>query len=322
MSCDLNTLVTLGICPDDGTNLSGFTLLQAGGMNIRSFAEIATDSSGIDMVMEKKALAINKLKNDLLGALAMANVNTSIAQPIYESGYFKPATSVGASSSGRGTVIHKAKWHGNMRQTLIKAVEVYPLTDGTGTLQIQDGSNIYSWPITLVANSANYYNETQLDGFPFSIRSKTAKVLVIANGVSFASSYIQCKTGCHGAPNPCGWADGWNGTGYVKDEGYGTNIYFQCVCDYTQLICSNPALFGELLWLQWQMLIFDEQYKSNRFTNWVTYNQKTINEVVMPDLSSQYQSKWNTVTGNLPNILRTFNDQCLDCRDIKWVTNI
>lgn len=322
MACDLNTLVTLGVCPDDGASLSGFTLLQAGGMNLRNFANIAPDSSGLGMVMEKKSLAITKLHNDLLTYLAAANVNTSIAHPVYETAFFKPATSIGTAAYGRGTVIHKVKFLGNMRETLIKAVEVYPLADGEGTLQIQDGSNIYSWPITLVANVANYYNEIQLDGFPYEIRSNTAKVLIIADGIPFASSYIQCKTGCHGLPNPCGWSDGWNGSGYVKDEGHGTNIYFQCICNYDVLICSNPALFGEILWLQWQMLIYDEQYKSNRFNHWVTYNLETINEVVMPDLKSQYDAKWKTVTKNLPQILRTFKDGCLDCRGLRWETNV
>lgn len=322
MACDINNLFTLGICPDDGTSLSGFTLLQAGGMNLRNFANIATDSSGIDMVMEKKALALTKLRNDLLSFLATANVNTSVAQPVYETAYFEPAISIGAAAYGRGTVIHKMRKVGMMSETRITAVEAYPLADGEGTLQIIDGTNIYSWPITLVGNSANYFNETQLDGFPYVIRSASAKVLIIADGISFASSYIQCKTGCHGAPNPCGWADGWNGSGYVKDEGYGTNVSFQCVCNYDILICSNPALFGEIAWLLCQMLIYDEQYKSNRFHHWVTYNLETINEVVMPDLQRKYSQKWATVTNNLPQILRTMKDDCLDCRGIKWVTNI
>lgn len=322
MACDINNLFTLGICPDDGASLSGFTLLQAGGMNLRNFANIATDSSGIDMVLEKKALAITKLRNDLLSFLATANVNTSVAQPVYETAYFKPATSIGAASYGRGTVIHKMRKVGMMSETRINAVEAYPLSDGEGTLQIIDGTNIYSWPITLVGNAANYFNEEQLDGFPYVIRSASAKVLIIAEGIGFASSYIQCKTGCHGAPNPCGWADGWNGSGYVKDEGYGTNVYFQCVCNYDILICSNPALFGEIAWLLCQMLIYDEQYKSNRFHHWVTYNLETINEVVMPDLQRQYSQKWATITNNLPQILRTMKDDCLDCRGIKWVTNI
>lgn len=321
-SCDLNNIVTLGYCPDDGTPTSGFTLLQAGGMNIRNFANIATDSSGIEMAMEKKTLAINKFRNDFIGALAANNVLTSVANPDYDTAMFKTDSQVGSSSSGRGTTICKVRQKSQMRELFIKGVEIFPVQSGSGTLQIIDGLNIYSFPITFIGGQSNFYDDTQLADLPYSVQSNFAKVLVIADGIDFYSSYIQCKTGCHGAPNPCGWAEGWNGSAVSKHEGYGTNVVFGCECNYDKVICGNPKLYGELIWLQWQMMIYDEHYKSNRFNGFVTYNKETIDEVVMPQLQSQYNEKWGYIQANLLNILKVFKDDCLNCKGIRYATNI
>lgn len=322
MAC-LDTIITLGVCPEDeGDSLSGLTLVEAGGMNLKNFANIATDSSGLDMAQEKIDLAIKLVRNDFIAALAASNVITTITNPEYNSSYFDTGQTIGASTLARGEVIYKnASFRGGLRSTTIERIEIYPYQSGTGTLDIIDGNNTYSYAIEFVANQVNVYDSTQLADFPFEMIHDGVQVLLTAPGISFASGFIQCMQGCGGAPNPCGWVRGWDGSGYVKSESYGVNAVFKCQCDYDKILCSSPALIGNLVWLKAQILIFDEQYKSNRFHNWVTYNNDMINEVVMPQLMSEYNGRWKTFVGNLPSILRTFRDSCLDCKNSRWVIN-
>lgn len=321
MAC-LDNIVTLGYC-DDVQPTSGLTLIQAGGMNIKNFANIASDSSGIDMVNEKKQLAITLVKNDFNGAIARANVIPQVTNRSYDAAYFKPTTNVGSSASGRGLILHKANgYRGVLRDTKITGVEIFPMTTGSGTLRIEDGDKLYSWPIQFDGGVSNFYDHTQLDGFPYVMQSSQVKILVIADGINFSSSYITCKTGCHGAPNPCGWLQGWDGSKRIKSEGYGVNVTFEYICDYDKILCASPGIIGELIWLKWQILIYDEHYKSNRFNGFVTYNKDTINEVVMPDLTAKYTEKWGDFTATLPSLLNQYRDDCLNCRGLQWKVNI
>jgi hypothetical protein len=322
MGC-LDLLVTLGICPEDeGASLSGLTLVEAGGMNLKNFANIAPDSSGMDMAQEKIDLAIKLVRNDFISALAASNVITIVTNPEYNSAYFDTGLTISASSEARGAIIHKSSAHrGGLRTTTIERIEIYPYQSGSGTLKIIDGNNTYSYAIDFTANQVNVYNSTQLSDFPFEMIHDAVQILVEAPGVTFASGFIQCMQGCGGAPNPCAWVNGWDGSNYIKLESYGVNPVFKCQCDYDKILCSAPELIGNIVWLKAQILIFDEQYKSNRFHNWVVYNNEMINDVVMPDLVGQYNERWKALMGNLPSILRTFRDSCIQCNAARWVVN-
>lgn len=324
MSCILN-LVGLGVC-DDNVSLSGFMLTQAGGMSLNNFASIANETytNGISMAMQKKELAALQLKTDFLSALQSNEVVTQIAIPEYEACIFNSNINLGTYAGDRGIVIHKNNnWRGGLRKTKIKQVEVYPLASGDSTISIIDGNRTYTWDVELVANEINVFTSEQLSGLPYVMQSQSVSVLIDQTTIPFGSTEIICRTGCNDTvPNDCGWVEGWTGTTQIKSEGYGMNVVFYCECDYEQIICSNPLVFGELFWIKWQMLIFDEQFKTNRFNDLVIYTEEKIDQIIIPELRDAYISKWQNVTSGLKGILNQYKDSCLNCQGIRFVTNL
>ncbi len=312
----LNSLVALGVC-DDVVTTSGFTLLQAAGMSTKIFANIATENyiSGANLAMTKKELAILQLRNDFIGALQTNRVIAMNANPVFDSSKFNIGSSTGLYDGERGVTIHSTPRCGGLRKTKIKNIQVYPFSSGEAVLKIYDGYLETQFNITLEANQVNTFLAD------YTLEGDTVRVLIDQSEINFASAPITCLKGCGGkVPNDCAWVDGWDGTGAVKSEGYGINLQFYCECDYDQIICDIRYM-GELLWLRWQILIFDEQLKTNRFNNWVTYNRDEL-PTIITDLTNQYNTKWNELMSGLFGILKQYQDECLNCRNIRWVTNI
>jgi hypothetical protein len=325
MSC-LSSIVTLGLCGDAGTPTSGLTLVMAAGISTNNLANIANEDviSGAELALQQKELSLVQVRNDFIGALQTNNVVTDVNSPVYDSAFFLPATSVGVNTD-RGIWLHKsAKYKGSLRKTYIKAIQLYPLGTGDGVLTIYDGINEYSYDVSLVANQVNTFDADSLSGFPFEIDTNSASVKVLVTStVAFASSKITCKTGCNGTmPNPCGWAEGWNGATQVREEGYGVNVQFYCECDYTQILCNlSKSYAGELIWWKWQANIFREHQKSNRFNNWVVYNHAEMDKWIA-DAEANYNRVWNNLMSGMLGILNTYRDDCLSCRNVRWRTNI
>lgn len=327
MSC-LDNIVTLGLCPDEAESSSGFTLLNAAGISVRSLESITNDNhpSGIDMALEVKKRSIYQVRNDFIAALQLNSIVPSVSQPIYEAALFDASTSVGSYTGYRGLQIHKnPTFKGHLRKTKIMSVMLYPATSGDTTLRIFDGLMNYTYPISLVGGSVNVFDASNLSGFPFVIpdSSRSVQVLVDQSDIEFLSSKISCMKGCNGQlPNPCAWADGYNGSNPVKNEGYGVSVTFKCECDYDQVMCDlSKSFMGELIWLKWQYNIFDEQYKSNRFDGHVLYGREEIPDI-LTDLENRYNTKWNALMAGLLDVLRTYRDDCLDCRNVRRVVNI
>lgn len=319
-----DNIVTLGIAPDDAASLSGLQLIQAPGITIKTLNNTANETyiKGVTLAMQKKALALVQFQNDFIGALQTNRVLTDINEPVYDTCVFNSASNIGASAAERGvSVWRNTAYRGSLRSVIIKTIQCYPLTSGNGTINIDDGQKVQSINVTFVANQVNTYSVT-----PIVLPSTSFgfKITIDAPDISFASARVICGEGCNGSiPNPCGHAKGWDGTGYQKYEGYGVNVQFYCHCDYTRIITDMANSFtGELIWLKWQYNIFDEQYKTDRFNFWCVYNREDIPKVILPDLANQYAQKWNEMMAGLFNILKTYNDDCLNCRGIRWRTNI
>lgn len=326
MSC-LDNIVTLGVCPDDGTSLSGFKLINAPGISIKTLADTANETylKGAELAMQKKELAINMVRNDFIAALHQNRVVTTISNPEYNTSQFNTGASVATYSGERGVVLHKANWRGKLRRLYIKEIQLYPLGSGDATLKIYDGYNVYEYAVTLTGGQINTFNEENLDGFPFMMNENSTylKVLIDQSEFPFVSAPITCMVGCNGtAPNPCGWADGWDGAAAVKREGYGINVVFYCDCNYEQILCDLAKSYsGELIWLKWQIAIFEEAQKSNRFNNWIVYGADKIGDQIA-SLDAKYTSKWNALMEGALGILKTYRDDCLNCRGTRWVTNM
>lgn len=328
MSC-IQNIVTLGICPDEETPTSGLTLMMAAGISPKNLSNIASDFdvNGITMAMQKKELALTQFRNDFYGALQTNKIQLMLAKTEYDISYFKEDVNKGIYDGYRGIILHKnAAYKGSLRKTYIDSVSVYPLQSGDTTIRIIVGSTEYAYPVTVVASQINTFDSDTFNNFPFEIPAQyeNAKIFVDSSEIQFASSYITCKKGCNGSQtNDCGWAEGWDGTKREKHEGFGVNAIFHCECDYDTVICDMAKSFsGELIWLKWQIAIFEEQYKSNRFENWVVYNNEDINKIWLPQLYNDYATKWNQMMAGLLGILRSYNDSCLDCRRIRRLPNI
>lgn len=324
MSC-LDNLVSLGLCPDDGASESGLTLMQADGISVKNLANITDDknASGIELAMQKKTLSIIQVQNDFIAALHANRVMTNMSEAPISAANFVTSGNVGLYSGYRGLTLHRVHRKGTLRKLIIDAVELYPLTSGTITLRIDDGFNVYSYSgIAVTANQVNVLDADVVDNFPMTVNdaSNEVKITVEQSSVTFAQSSITCLKGCNGSvPNDCGWVDGWSGTGAIKGEGYGVNVVFHCACDYAQILCNMPKQFiGELIWLKWQINIFKEQLKSNRFNNWVVYQSEKINEIVLPELINEYNGKWEAIMQGIPDLLKRYNDSCLNCRGLRW----
>lgn len=327
MSC-LDNIVTLGVCPDEAASSSGFTLLNAAGINLKNLANITDGSaSGLDMSLEVKQRSITQVRNDFISALQLNSIVPSISKPSYETGIFISSSSVGTYAGYRGINLYKNQgYKGTLRKTTIESIQVYPLADGDSTIKVFDGYNTYSYPVTLVANQINVFDSTNLGGFPFVVgpQSTGVQITIDQSTIPFLSTKVTCMKGCGDTlPNPCGWADGYDGTGAVKNESYGVVVTFNCECDYERVLCDlSKPFIGELIWLKWQYNIFDEQYKSNRFENWVIYNREDLFKNIMPDIESQYNAKWNSMMKGLLDMLRTYRDDCLDCRRTHFFSNV
>lgn len=328
MACTLENIVTLGVCPDESESQSGFKLIGAAGISMNNLSGIANETyqSGLTLALDKKQTALTRFRNDFIGALQANKVVTTISEPVYDSSIFDTSVNNGTYTGYRGVTVHKAKgYKGRLRQTIINAIQCYPLASGDGVLNLWDGYNNYSYAIELVANQVNTFDEDSLDGFPFIFPESSTgiRVTIDNTSISFASTKLTCMIGCNGSmPNPCAWVDGWDGERAVKNEGYGINVQFYCHCNYEQVICDlSKAFTGELIWLKWQIEIFQEQMYSNRFTNIVIYNKEGI-EAHIKDLQAQYNAKWNAMMQGVYGILQTYKDDCLNCRSIRWATNV
>lgn len=319
-----NNIVTLGLPPDDGVSLSGLQLIDAPGLTIKTLNETANETyiNGINLALKKKQLALVLFQNDFVGALHANNVVTTLSEPIYDTAVFNPGLNLGSSTLERGTMIMPSgQYRGVLRTLNVKNIQFFPLTSGSATIKIYDGftQTVYP-PVSLTAGSINTFAST----YTVDKRSTGIKILVDAPTVQFASAQIICGEGCNGAmPNPCGYANGWDGAAKNRNEGYGMNVQFSCHCDYTQIITDMAVgMTGELIFLKWQMMIWEEFLQTDRFNFFCIYDRDDVRKYTLPDLQNKYNMKWNMMMEGLYGILKTYRDDCLDCRGIRLAANV
>jgi hypothetical protein len=327
MSC-LDNIVTIGIC-DAELSSSGYTLMGAAGMSPLNAAKVTTEqyNNSLALLETIKQNAIRIVRTDFNAFLQTQAIATDITNRQYDSANFNINKGLGFYQGLRGQTIfaNQRFQKGNMRQLRIFSVQTYALVGGDGEIVIADFENGVpiqtSYPTTFTANTLQIHELPE----PYVAKSGQVSVLIDNTSLAFASSKIICGTGCGGTPkNPCGRVEGWDGEGFVRHEGHGLNVQFACDCDYDKLICDLTKVFtGELIWYKMQELFYEEQYKSNRFNNWTIYNREDIPKVILPQLQNKYADKFNSmVAGGIYNILKVYNDDCLDCRGIRKVTNV
>lgn len=322
MSC-IDNIVTIGKC-DDIPSLSGFDLLDAPEITLKNADNIANETyiKGIDLLKNKKRLSTLQVRNQFIGLLQANNVMPSIADPVYATSKINPSINMGTFTSGDGErgvniYVNNDSYRGSLRQTFLKSVECYPLASGDTHLYIYDSGYVTDLPITVVGNQMNLF------ALNYEMKGAEAQIRIDQSIIPFASAHIVCMKGCNNSlPNSCGYADGWDGTKRVKDEGFGINVNFYCHCNIEQILCDlSPSYIGELIWLKCRFNVVEEQWKTNRFNNWVIYNREQL-PTYMQILSDEYNAKWSMLLAGLKGILNTYRDGCLNCQGIAIRDNI
>lgn len=323
----IQDIVTIGLCEGD-ESLSGFTLMSAPGMSPKNAGLIAQEQydNALTMLETIKQNAIRVVRTDFNAFLQGNRVATAITNRIYDSATFNVSKNLGFYNGLRGQTIfaNQRYQRGNMRQLRIISVETYCTFGGEGEIVIADFDNGVptetTFATTFVANTKQIHTLPA----PYIATSSQVSVLIDNTTLSFASSKVICGIGCGGTPkNNCAKVDGYDGENFVRKEGYGLNVQFSCDCDYDKLICDLTHTFtGELIWYKMQELFYEESLKSNRFSGWTIYDTEQIPRYIA-DLQNKYRDKFNSmVSGGLIDILKTYNDDCLDCRGVRWATNV
>jgi hypothetical protein len=325
MGC-LDKIVTLGACSDADPSLSGFTLLTAPGISTENLNDIANEDylQGTNLAMEKKALTLTQFKNDFMGVLMGNKVVPNMQMPTYTSARYSSISNLGNYAGSRGQTIFKSpSRRGPLSKIKITEIQFYSFTTADNVTLSIYGLVGNQWCVTtyLVNVVANQINVFPVD---YLIEGDYARVLIDNAVVAPGSSDIICMLGCGGAmPNDTAYVMGYDGLKEVKNQGYGMNIKFQPYCDYEKILCDMaPGYVGEAIWLKWQINIFEEQLRSNRFSALVLYDREELRDKFLPQLRADYTAKWNELVAGLWNILTTYRDGCLICKSLRWQNNV
>ncbi|MCB9047171.1 MAG: hypothetical protein H6550_13645 [Chitinophagales bacterium] len=306
-------------------SLSGLDLMDAPEISAKNLANIANEEyvSGLNLAKKKVVQALILVRNDLMSVMAANKVIPDLSVKQYTTGEFKTNITYPEETKERGVVLYKnSKIRGKLRKLVIHNVQVYALANAEGVeLKIYDdhsGGIVSTYNIDLEANKVNTFN------IEYELKGTFARVLLDGTNVSVCSSYLTCFTGCNGRmPNDCGYTKGWYDTKEITSkEGFGINLEFSCGCEYGQLLCDMAQTYvGEIVWLKSRVLLLEEHLRTNRLNNWVVYGREETKNY-LADLEDQYRDKWQTFIGAMPGILKQFNDDCLLCNGIRWVTNV
>lgn len=320
----LQNIISLNCGEETGTSLSGLDLYDAPEISPKQLAAISNEKyiAGTTLATAKYNLALKLVRNDVLGILSASNVMPNLAKVQYQTGVFKD-TVITADDVNRGLILFRnRRIRGALTKTIIHNIKVYPFADAASVdIVIEDdyaGGTVTTYPVELVANEVNLFN------VEYAIQGTYARVYIDGTDLPVATTYMTCHTGCNGSlPNSCAYAVGYyNGIEISALENYGIVLDFSCECDYDLLLCNlAPTWLGEIVWLKTRVLILEEHVKSNRFDNFVIYNRDETKEYLV-DVDNQYRTKWNTFVNSLPNIVKTFRDDCLSCEGVRWVDNI
>lgn len=306
--------------------LSGLDMFHAPEITVGNLAAMATETydSGMALLRTKLDLAILLVQNDFISALNTNGVVANTVAATYETSTVNPVAGMGMAPLERGViVVRSTKIRGKLRKLKLKQVVVYPLTSAASVmLNVYDVSGsketAYRYNVELVANQENIFD------VGLTLQGTHFRVTIDNTAIEMASAPVVCFEGCNGSlPNDCGYARGWDGMREVpKGDGYGINLIFGCECDFTELMCNlSKSFIGQLIWLKARILIMEEHLYSNRFDNWVVYNREDT-ALHRQEVQAEYQRQWQGLMDGLYAILKTYRDDCIECRGIKWHTNI
>lgn len=326
MSLLQNIISVRDVCAgEQPESLSGLDLMDAPEISALNLANIANEEyvTGLNLAKKKTEQAIILVRNDMMSVMVANRVVPGLSEKKHTAGTFKPTINYPAEAKERGLTLYKnRKIKGSLRKLKIHAIQVFPLASMEGaTLKIYDdyaGGTVSTYTIDLVANEVNSFN------VGYEVKGSFARVLLDGTDMPVAGTYLTCFTGCNGTmPNDCGYTKGWYDDREISSKkGFGINIEFGCACDYEQLLCDLAKTYiGEIVWLKSRVLLMEEHLRTNRLNNWVVYGREETKQY-LTDVENQYREKWQVFVNAMPGLLKQFNDDCLQCNGIRWVTNV
>lgn len=324
----LNNIVTLGVCDDEETPLSGLTLMDAPEISSTNLANIATekDISGKALATRILTNAHTLLRNDILTVMASNKMLLDYTARQYETTKFIPTTTIEASALERGLTLYKAddKWRKSLKKLTINYIRVFPLTTKNDvTFYIHDSgltqaiTSTYSFD--LVADEINSF---QVD---YQVLGEYATISMVDSDVSLATAYLELCAGCSGRkPNDCGYTKSfYDGRSTSGREGYGIGALFTCECDYDVLLCNlAKSTLGKLIWQKARIMVMQEHLSSNRTNNWVIYNRDELKEYHIPKLEQEYENDYKGFIASLKTLAAQYSGECITCNGIKSVVSV
>lgn len=326
MSCLDNIISVRDACNEDSAeSLSGLDLFDAPEISISNIAKIANETyvTGLALARAKVSLAAKQVKTDLMQAMAKANVLPNILDTKITTGPFKPDTIIAAEAVERGvTLFRNEDIRGKLRKTIIHNVYIYAAANANNVpLLVYDdyaGGTLTTYEVDLIGGQAVTAN------IEYTILGTYARVVMNGENIVVSSAYLNTCAGCAGKkPNDCAYTkSSYNGVDRNGKEGYGIELEFSCKCDYDEFLCALASNYlGNIVWLKARILLMEECLRTNRLNNWTIYGTEDLAKY-KADVEGEYNDAWKTFQESLPNILKQFKDSCLDCRGVRWVSNI
>lgn len=323
MSCLDNIVTVRNNCVSDNPeSLSGFDLMDAPELTPLNLADIANEKyiSGYEMAKNVLANAVKLFRNDFIGTLAANKISVNLSNAVHTTSDFNTSITFPAENKERGITLFKAAARrGSLTKHTIKTVSVYPLVSVESTdILIYDDGMLYRYTTELTANAVNTIQVNHV------MKGSSVHVLLDGSEIPVASAKIKCFTGCGGKqPNDCAHAKGFNGDGNISaKESFGISVDFYCECDYEQILCDMAKGYvGNLIYLKARIGLLNERIYTNRNNNWIAYGEEEAKEL-KSELEQEYNQTWNTFGSSLTNSLKSYRDSCIDCKGVRWVTNV
>lgn len=322
MSCLDNIISVRNYCsnikPD---SLSGLDLMDAPELNQSKMAAMvdADFIKGYDLAKDVVRRAGIELTNDFIAVLAANRVASDIIDTVHQSSKFDSGTTYPSVNYERGFTLYKANpYKSKLKQVIITKLFLNAVdASEAGAIKIYDNGKVTTFNVAIVAGLNEYPVNYVLSG-------DSARIVLSADSVAVYATPLICHVGCNGhSPNECGYTKSWNNGAEISiKEGFGLGIEFHCECDFQHIVCSlSKTYIGNLLYLKSRIKLLESRIYSDRLNNFIVYGADEAKAQKI-ELTNEYNSEWNTMVSALPNLLRKYNDSCLDCRGIRFKTNI
>lgn len=303
-------------------SLSGFDLFDLPGLTYKSASQVADSDyvSGLNMLRDKRRLAILKIKNEIFTWLQYGNYIPNSNTDIYRTGELRRMrdSKVIPASTGngkRGAVVYGTNPPSALKK--VRITDVYIKSDYTGNtkLYVEDGATTYEYLIAL--------NAGKINAISLNFSADTDEVrLVLADNIPVYSVDPNCSCGDKKSSYAKTAGIDSGATNTQESFGIWADVSYSCDLDYLLCQLSRNTIFGEMMLYLTGALVMDERLKTDRLNYFTIYGQEEA-EKIKDEWMLEYGSKWNTLIQSLPNLLPKMDHSgCIQCKGVRIASNI